>query len=112
MIVMVIIMMMIKIGINKSPNTFLCCFASYSATLTEGWNNFGSTSLLLLVFVPYSLHVPSCKHSNRGCGVAEGVIVSTVYYLIISNFTSNIHCPQLVISRSEQRLRVFYIILK
>ena len=100
MIVMVIIMMMIKIGINKSPNTFLCCFASYSATLTEGWNNFGSTSLLLLVFVPYSLHVPSCKHSNRGCGVAEGVIVSTVYYLIISNFTSNIHYPQLVISRS------------
>ena len=79
MIVMVIIIkMMIIIGINKTLDSFLCCFASYSATLMEGWNNFGSTSLLMSVFVPYNLHVPSCKHSNRGCGVAEPVIVSTV----------------------------------
>ena len=49
-------------------------FASYSATVMEGWNNFGPTPLLLSVFVPYNLHFPSCKHSNRGYGVAEGVI--------------------------------------
>ena len=48
-------------------------FASYSATLMEGWNSFGATPLLS-VFVPYNLHFPSCKHSNRGYGVAEGVI--------------------------------------
>ena len=48
-------------------------FASYLATLMEGWNSFGATTLLS-VFVPYNLHFPSCKHSNRGYGVAEGVI--------------------------------------
>ena len=50
MTVMVIVMMMIIIGINKSPNSFLCCFASYSATLTEGWNNF-CRSLFLIIYM-------------------------------------------------------------
>ena len=32
---------MMMIGINKSPNSFLRCFASYLATLVEAdWNNF------------------------------------------------------------------------
>lgn len=42
-------------GIDKSPICLLCCFASYSATLMEGWNNFGPTLLPLTVFVPYNL---------------------------------------------------------
>ena len=38
---------MMMIGINKSPNSFLRCFASYLATLVEAdWNNFRPTSLL------------------------------------------------------------------
>ena len=49
MTVMVVVMMMIITGINKSPNS-LCCFASYSATLTEGWNNF-CRSLFLIVYM-------------------------------------------------------------
>ena len=47
------------IGIDKSPIFLLCCFASYSATLMEGWNNFGPTPLPLTVFVPYKLNFES-----------------------------------------------------
>ena len=59
----------IIIGINNLQFVLLCCFASYSATMMEGWNNVGPTPLLLSVFFPYNLHFPSCKHSNRGEGV-------------------------------------------
>ena len=45
MIVMVIITILITIGIDKSTICLLCCFASYSALLMEGWNNFGPTGL-------------------------------------------------------------------
>ena len=47
------------IGIDKSTICLLCCFASYSATLMEGWNNFGATPLPLTVFVPYSFNFGS-----------------------------------------------------
>ena len=46
-------------GIDKSPICLLCCFASYSATLMEGWNNFGPTPLPLTVFVPYNFNFGS-----------------------------------------------------
>ena len=47
---------MMIVGINKSPNSFLRCFKSYSsATLKGGLKNFGATSLFLSVFVPYNL---------------------------------------------------------
>ena len=59
MIVMVIITILMLIGVDKSPNYLLCCFASYSATLMEGWNNFGPTPLPLAVFVPYNLNFGS-----------------------------------------------------
>ena len=42
---MVIKTILMLIRINKSPILSLCCFASYSATLMEGWNNFGPTPL-------------------------------------------------------------------
>ena len=59
MIVMVIITILMLIGIDKSPIYLLCCFASYSATLMEGWNNFGLIPLPLTVFVPYKLNFRS-----------------------------------------------------
>ena len=46
---------------NKSHNSFLCCFASYLATLVEGWNNFRPTSLLncrsLFLMIYMFIHV-------------------------------------------------------
>ena len=59
MIVMVIITILMLIGIDKSPIYLLCCFASYSALLMEGWNNFGPTPLPLTLFVPYKLNFGS-----------------------------------------------------
>ena len=56
---MVIITILMLIGIDKSTICLLCCFASYSATLMEGWNNFGATPLPLTVFVPYSFNFGS-----------------------------------------------------
>ena len=54
MIVMVTITLLMLIGLNKSPLCLLWCFASYSATLMKGWNNFGQTPLPLTVFIPYN----------------------------------------------------------
>ena len=53
---MVIITILITIGIDKSPICLLCCFASYSALLMEGWNNIGPTPLPLTVFAPYNFN--------------------------------------------------------
>ena len=30
------------------------------------------------MFAPYNLHIPSCKHSNWGHGVEEGVIAKSL----------------------------------
>ena len=56
---MVIITILMLIGIDKSPICLLCCFASYSATLMEEWNNFEATPFPLTVFVPYSFNFGS-----------------------------------------------------
>ena len=56
MIVMVIISILMLIGIDKSRICLLCCFASYSALLMDGWNNFGPTPLPLTVFAPYNFN--------------------------------------------------------
>ena len=56
---MVIITILMLTGIDKSPVCLLCCFASYSATLKERWNNFGPTPLPLTVFVPYNFNFGS-----------------------------------------------------
>ena len=65
-------MITINMTIDKSPTCILCCFVFYSATGMEGWNYSGPTLLLLLVFVRYNLHAPSCKHSNRGVWCCRG----------------------------------------
>ena len=54
--VMVIITILITTGIDKSPVCLLCFFASYSALLMEGGNNFGPTLLPLTVFAPYNFN--------------------------------------------------------
>ena len=67
----IIIMMMIRI--NKSHNSFLCCFASYSATLAEGWNNFRPTSLLncrslsLIIYMFIHVNIQTGGWFCRGC---------------------------------------------
>ena len=53
---MVIMTILITTGIDKSPICLLCFFASYSALLMEGGNNFGPTPLPLTVFAPYNFN--------------------------------------------------------
>ena len=69
---------MMMIGINKSHNSFLYCFASYSATLVEGWNNFRRTSLLncrsLFLRIYMFIHV----NIQTGGGFAEGLIAKSL----------------------------------
>ena len=55
--------------VYESPNTFSCCFASYSATsVMESWNNFGPTSLLLPGFV-------SCNYMFLHLNIQTGGVV-------------------------------------
>ena len=89
MIAMVIITtILMLIGIDKSPIYLLCCFASYSATLMEGWNNFGPTPLPLSVFVPYNFNFGSKdqRYKKEGLDPNKG---STQLYEEISNKRSN-----------------------
>ena len=65
MIVMVIITILMLTGIDKSPICLLCCFASYSATLMEEWNNFGPTPLPLTVF-QFWKQGPTLQNPNKG----------------------------------------------
>ena len=93
MIVMIIITILMLIGIDKSPICPLCCFASYSATLMEGWNNFGPTpsppSLSLSVFVPYNFNFGSKdqRYKKEGPDPNKG---STQLYVEISNKRSKV----------------------
>ena len=89
MIAMVIITaILMLIGIDKSPIYLLYCFASYSATLMEGWNNFGPTPLPLSVFVPYNFNFGSKdqRYKKEGLDPNKG---STQLYVEISNERSN-----------------------
>ena len=89
MIAMVIITtILMLIGIDKSPIYLLCCFASFSATLMEGWNNFGPTPVPLSVFVPYNFNFRSKdqRYKKEGLDPNKG---STQLYVEISNKRSN-----------------------
>ena len=90
MIAMVIITtILMLIGIDKSPIYLLCCFASFSATLMEGWNNFGPTPLPLSVFVPYNFNFRSKdqRYKKEGLDPNKG---STQLYVEISNKRSKV----------------------